>query len=272
MPVRSYATRPVFNWRLPTLAWLNALPPSPRWGQVGLWIVGLMVIGIWTAAIGVHIPRATIPNALGVAAATVAILQVDNATYLHEVWAGLLIAASLGSWALRRTTLSIFLAFLALLIRELALPYVLVMAALALGDSKRREAAAWTFVTVVFLAYWAWHLRQVLANMPAEGLRNAWLVAGGWPFVLTASRCSVFLMFLPASLVAVAVPFAWAGFWQWSNVAGRRIAIVLTAYFAMFMLIGRPDNWYWGFLVAPLIPIGFVGYFFDPARSRAQFS
>jgi len=112
-------------------------------------------------------------------------------------------------------------------------------------------------------------LSQILANMPAEGLRNQWLVAGGWPFVLAASRSSVFLMLLPAWIVAILVPMSWAGFWQWTDATGRRAAVILTAYFLMFMLAGRADNWYWGFLVAPLIPLGFFGYFFDPARTRA---
>jgi hypothetical protein len=269
LPARGYAIRPVFNWRLPTLAWLNALPPSPLWGRVCLWGLGLTVITLWTIAVGTHIPRATVVNALVVAVATVAILQVKDVIYLHEVWAGLLIAASLASWSLRRITLSIAFALVAILIRELAAPYVLMMALLALAESRRREGAGWLAVIVVFVAYWIWHLQQVLANMPAEGLHNAWLVAGGWSFVLTAARCSVFLMFMPSWLLAVVVPIAWTGLWRWTDATGRRAAIVVSAYFVMFMVIGRADNWYWGFLVAPLIPFGFFGYFFDPARSRA---
>ena len=272
MPARGYAIRPVFNWRLPTLAWLNALPPSPWWGRIGFWALGLIVIGLWVAVGAVHVPRATVPMAIVVALLTVSLLPVTDAIYLHETWAGLLIAASLASWALRRVSLSVIFGVLAMFIRELSLPYVLLMAVLAVRESNRREAFAWLLGALAFFVYWGWHLRQVLTHMPAGGLHNSWLSAGGWPFVLTASRCSVVLMFLPAWLVAVIVPIAWAGFWRWTNAAGRRIAAVLTAYFLMFTVIGRADNWYWGFLVAPLIPLGFFGYVFDKGRARVELS
>ena len=269
MPTRGYAVRPVFNWRLPTLTWLNSLPPSPVWGRIGLWVLGLTVIGLWTAAIGNRIPSVTVASAVVVAIATVAVLLATDGIYLHEVWAGFLIAASLASWALGRTTLSVVFGLTAILFRELALPYVVVMIILAIAESRRREAAGWFATLVIFAGFWTWHVQRILANMPTDGLRNGWLVAGGWPFVLTASRSSVFLMLLPAWLVAVLVPVAWAGFWRWTDATGRRAAIIVTVYFAMFMVIGRADNWYWGFLVAPLIPLGLFGYFFDPARTRA---
>ena len=269
MPARGYAVRPIFNWRMPTLAWLNGFSPSPVWGKAALWAIGTLVIVLWTAALRVHIPGAMVAGAVVMALATAAVLQVQQVVHLHEVWAGLLIAASLGSWALRRVGLAIALGLLAMLIRELALPYVLMMALLAWRDSNRRETFAWAGAAAVFLACWAWHISFVLANMPAEGLRNAWIVAGGWPFVLTATRCSVFLMFLPAWTIAIVVPIVWAGFWHWNNSAGRRVFAIITAYFVMFMVIGRADNWYWGFLVAPLIPIGILGFFFKPSRSRS---
>jgi len=79
----------------------------------------------------------------------------------------------------------------------------------------------------------------------------------------------VFLMFLPAWLLAIVVPVLWAGTWHWNNAAGRRVTAILSLYFVMFMVIGRADNWYWGFLVAPLIPIGIFGFFFKTARVRA---
>ena len=269
LPARGYAVRPVFNWRLPTLTWLNALTPSPTWGHVVLWALGLAVIVLWTAVVGINIPRVTVAYAVVFALATVAILQAQHAVFLHEVWAGLLIAASLGSWALRRFALSIAFALLAMLVRELAAPYVAIMALMAFRESNRREAIGWLAAMAVFAVLWTVHIFQAFAHMPADGLRNAWLVAGGWPFVLTAARCSVFLMFMPAWIMAILVPLLWAGLWQWTNDTGRRAAWIVSAYFLMFTLAGRPDNWYWGFVVAPLIPLGLFAYFFDPARARA---
>jgi len=41
---------------------------------------------------------------------------------------------------------------------------------------------------------------------------------------------------------------------------------ILTGYFAFLMIAGRPDNWYWGFMIAPLLPVGVLGYFFGSRR------
>ena len=269
LPARGYAIRPIFNWRLPFLTLINSISPSPVWGRVGLWALALAVIGLWTVVAGRHLPRVTVAAALVVATSTVAIVQAHYVVYLHEVWAGFLIAASLASWGLGRVGLAALFGLGAILIRELALPYVVMMAVLAIRDSNKREAYGWLAAFGIFLVVWSWHTMQAADAMPADGLRNAWLVTGGWPFVLSASRSSVFLMFLPAWLLALVVPLAWAGAWHWNNPTGRRVAAVLTGYFLLFMVIGRADNWYWGFLIAPLIPIGFFGYFFDPARTRA---
>ena len=56
----------------------------------------------------------------------------------------------------------------------------------------------------------------------------------------------------------------------WDGQLGRRVALILTGYFAMFMMAGRPDNWYWGFVIAPLIPLGGLGYLFGRSRLRSN--
>jgi hypothetical protein len=107
--------------------------------------------------------------------------------------------------------------------------------------------------------------------MPSEGLRNTWTVAGGWPFVLSAAHSSLYLMLLPERwAAALLVPILWAGFWHWEDPFGRRLALTVTGYFCLFMLIGRPDNWYWGFLIAPLIPLGGFGYFYGTHRRAVR--
>lgn len=40
---------------------------------------------------------------------------------------------------------------------------------------------------------------------------------------------------------------------------GRRLALAITAYFVLFIRVGRPENWYRDWMTAPLLPIGVCG-------------
>jgi hypothetical protein len=270
---RKYATQSVFNWRLPTLTWLNAIPPSPLWGRAIFIAVGITAIVTWVIVIWQSVPRMAVASAITLAVGTLPILLNTGSVVLYEAWAGLFIAASLACWGLGRWQTSVAFGAAAVLIRELALPYVLIMAVLAWWDGRRREASTWLAVTGLFAATWAWHISQVLNVMPAEGLASSWLSGGGWGFVLVASRAWIFLTTLPEYwdrwILSFAVPLLWAGCWYWNDGLGRRLALVLSGYLALFTLVGRPDNWYWGFIIAPLIPLGAFGYFFRPRTIRS---
>src|SRR3546814_161898 len=67
----------------------------------------------------------------------------------HEGWAALLIALSLALYRKDRWWPSVVLALLALMIRELALPFVLLMGGLALLSLNWREFFAWSAVTLI---------------------------------------------------------------------------------------------------------------------------
>ena len=266
LPARQYATWPVFNWRMPTLTWLNAISPPLFWGRVLFSTVGAIAIGAWSLVVWRSIPRAAIGGLIVIALTSLPLLVNSASVVLYEPWAGVLIAASLACWGLGWTKGSVALGAAALMIRELALPYVCIMAGLAWWEGQKREALAWSAAAGVFAAGWAWHVSRVLNAMPAEPLENTWLAFGGWTFVLNASQATPILTVLPASwdnwILAVVIPVLWAGCWYWADGVGRRLAVVLVGYFALFTIVGRPDNWYWGFVIAPLIPLGAFGYFF----------
>jgi hypothetical protein len=48
----------------------------------------------------------------------------------------------------------------------------------------------------------------------------------------------------------------------------RRAAVIVAGYLAGFLVVGRPDNYYWGLLYAPLLPVGFL---LAPAALRDLF-
>jgi hypothetical protein len=222
-------------------------------------------------------PRMAIASVIVVSLGTVPMLLNRAPVLLHEAWGGFLIAASLACWGLGRWKTSVALGVWALMIRELALPYVLIMAGMAWWEERRREAIAWVAATGIFVMLWAWHASQVFSVMPSKGFASSWLAGGGWGFVLEASRSSLFLTLLPERwdrwTLAIGTPLLWAGSWYWNDSLGRRLAFILGGYFAVFTIVGRPDNWYWGFLIAPLIPIAGFGYVFSPKtayRSRRK--
>jgi hypothetical protein len=265
LPARGYATQSVLNWRLPTLVWFNAALPQGRvWRTAPIAMLGFGAIFLWLAVVRVRAPRAAGWGMPALFMSVPAFLH-PQAADMHELWAGLLIAVSVGAWALGWRAAAVAAGCAALFIRELAAPFALVMALLAWRESARREAAAWSLVLLLFSAFFAWHVSQVAPHIPAGGTTRSWLSFQGWSFVLATSYVNALLHFLPAWVAAVLVPAAWAGLWRWQDPVGLRLAITVTIYFAVFMIAGRPDNWYWGLIVAPLLPLGLFGWYAKPS-------
>jgi hypothetical protein len=179
---------------------------------------------------------------------------------LHEVWAGLLIALSLALYRPQRWGASLAVALLAVGIRELAAPYLLVMAALAWHEGRRGEAAAW-LAGIAALAIGLWLHAQSLAPLVLADDRTSpgWLALGGWHFVLRTLRMNLALLIAPEWLTAIAVPLGLLGLLTRRGLLGDRIALTVLGYCAAFLFIGRPSNFYWGFLLAPIWPLGLIG-------------
>jgi hypothetical protein len=181
----------------------------------------------------------------------------------HEVWAGLLIALALACRSDKHWIAGVAFGLAAALVRELAFPFLIVMAVAALVTARKREAAAWSSAAAIVLAmlsvHWIWVAR--LAE-PGDVTSPGWLALGGWRFDLALARQSSLLIALPAWAAAVATPLALIG---WAEKAGgyaARTTAILGLWLGVFLLLGRPDNAYWGFLFAPILPIGLA---FAPA-------
>jgi len=131
------------------------------------------------------------------------------------------------------------------------------MAGAAWIGGNRREAAGWVGAAAIVLALLALHWSRVAqVALPSDVTSPGWLALGGWRFDLALARQSSLLLALPAWVSALAAPLAllgWAG--RAGGYAGRTAAMLLV-WMSAFLLIGRPDNVYWGFLFAPILPIG----------------
>ncbi len=263
---RNYPLRPVVTVRLPTLATIIGTVGAEA-AQLLLRLLALVAIIALTLRLRTVIGSKLLwAAATFIASASMILLTVPAMTYWHESWAALLIVISLACRSREGWGASVAFGLAASLFRELALPYLCVMALLALRDRNRFEAAAWAAAMLIFLAAFAAHAAMLSAFVHSgDPASPGWASAGGWAFVLgLVERCTLFAL-LPLPLVAIFLPLALTGWASLGRGAGDRAAVLLLVYVAAFMLIGRPDNFYWGILIAPLLPIGLA---FAPAALR----
>ncbi len=257
---RGYPTGSPFNFRLPTLVWFFAVLPSMRASTVVMLCLGAATAGLWSR----HLLRQGRPRALWLlgpfALTMLPIWMHDGAIHLNDLWSGQLIALSIAAWAAGALPLSIASGAVAVLVRELALPYLIVMGAAAVVAGHRREAWAWAGASVGVLILVVWHALFASQLTPDGARQDGWVTLGGWCFALRTARMNPVLMLLPNWLHAALVSFLVAGAWMWRSAPGLRVALMLTFYLSVFVVVGRPDNFYWGLLIAPILPLGALGW------------
>ncbi|PEQ14509.1 hypothetical protein B2G71_02715 [Novosphingobium sp. PC22D] len=266
---RDYPVRPGLTVRLPTLAWLRALLGEPGMIAAGFALVAAVVAAWWRrfGEEGVSPRQRRIATALVFVGCSLAL----NPHYLtmHELWAGCLIALAFGLHRVGargeggRWVAALCAGAVALAIREHALPFVLLMAAVAAWQRNWREAAAWSALVAVFLSGLVWHLALVAGHvLPSDPSSASWLalrgLAGWLGNVVEASNLHVLPRFVSGPLV-ILMAFGWLG---WRSRGGPVLALFALGYGLAFAIAGRADNFYWGAVVAPSM---FAGLAFAPA-------
>jgi hypothetical protein len=152
---------------------------------------------------------------------------------------------------------SLAVAALAVAIREHALPFILLMAAMACWRRDWKEGAAWSALAAAFLAVLAVHLHIIAAQvLPSDRPSDPWLVMRGLSGWLSNIALSSNLRFLPHWLAGPIVVLMLAGWAGWRSPAGTFGTFLYLGYGLAFMLAGRPDNFYWGAAVAPAMFLG----------------
>lgn len=258
----AYPLKPYTAVRPPTLTWIMAAV-GPSIADALLRLLAIVA----TAATVIRLApqmRAPYREAAILLSATSAGAFVQSGMWVwHEIWAGLLIALALACRTDRHWRASLIFGLMAALIRELAFPFLVMMAVAAWIGGNRREARAWGVAAALVLVLLALHWTMVARiALPGDPTSPGWLALGGWRFSLALARQSSLLMALPAWVAALVLPLALLGwFSRVSGYAARTVAL-LGLWFGTFLLMGRPDNAYWGFLMAPILPIGLA---FAPA-------
>lgn len=263
---QNYPMRPFVAVRPPALAFFLAwLPGRETAARLLAGALAAAVAGLWTVRLvgPLGAPGAAVaglPLATGVIAAF-----TPNGYLMHECWAGLLIALSLGLYPgdrqAARTALlaaSLLAGLAAGLARELALPFLGVMAVMALVERRPKEALLWLGAIGLCLTALLFHALAVMRHTLPGDPGMTWVRLGGWGFVLAADRWNAILALAPW-LAAALLPPALAGALAWGGPVGRRLQFALLGYVAGFLVVGRPDNTYWGLMIAPLLPLGWAG-------------
>lgn len=260
-----YPVRPGAAVRMPTLAYLDAAMGVDGDGSAPVAMtaaVALMisVIAAWWGRLG---DLGVDPSIRRMGTALVffgASLGLNRYYFvLHELWAGMLIALSLGLHRPDRGRWigAVVAAGLALSIREHVLPYVLLMGVMAGWRGAWKEAAAWGGLVGMFCAFYAWHLHMVaLHTLPSDPIGPSWLALRGLGGFLSNTVLSSNLRFLPheiAGPLTILMIFGWA---SWRSSAGVTGLLFYVGYALLFGIAGRNDNFYWGAVITPVMALG----------------
>lgn len=264
---RGFPVKPVFTVRPPFLAWLTAAV-----GGLGAMGVLMQIVAIaCIVALALRFlkqPPDTLAAYVAIAITAVGVLTLasPDLALLHDLWAGLLAAIAIALWRPGRWWPSVVIGFAAAITRDLAVPLLVAMAGAALWEGRRREAAIWAGATLLAVAVLALHWHQVAAvTLPGDPQSAGWVRAGGWPWIIHMYTHTNLLLLLPIWIAAPLVPVALIGWLGTEQSLALRAGLWIYGMTIMFAVIGRPDNLYWGGLLAPLIPPGIA---FAPTALR----
>ncbi len=253
----NYPLKPFFVFRLPTLPWMSAAA-GPAGMPVMLWLTFTAMLVAWWRRLENAFedwPGRFMAVLLVGAGGSVALNA--HLAVVHEVWAGLLIAISIAIHREKSWIPSVAIAAAAVFVRELALPFVLLMGAFALWGRRWREFAAWTALVIAFALAIGLHAMEVgRVVSAADPLSPGWRGFGGWPTFLRTMQLTSALRVFPDTLSAAGVVLALFGWSSWRGPGGLFGTLLIAGYGLMFMLFARPDNFYWGLLLAPLFALG----------------
>ncbi len=265
-----FPTAPPEVFRLPTLAWVLAALHFHAL-QIGALfaLYGAVLVLFYRELLAAHLSFAGRMVSAAVLATGLSVIGLRDVLYWHEVWAALLMALSLLTYRASRWWPAILFGALACLIREIAMPYLLIMAAFALYEKRWRQCAAWLGAVLLTAVAFTVHIHMAAGlYRPGDFVSPGWLGLGGWDFAIATAKWNIVLHELPYPLIALALCLGVIGLAGARDGRARRAAAIVAGYLTGFLVVGRPDNYYWGVLYAPLLPVGLL---LAPAAIRDLF-
>lgn len=252
-----YPLRPFVTFRLPALAVVQAhVPPM---GMVALLYALVAATGVaWYVRLrpAFRDAKPRMIAMLLLIGGMIAFLQRGLIGF-HEIWAGLLIALSLALRRDDRWHAAVAIGLSAMLIRETALLYVVIMALLAFAEGSRREALGWAGAMLVLAVALAAHAHAVAEVVRVtDPASPGWAGLLGFGFFVRTMAQSTALAVVPLGLAAPLVGLALFGWASWADSLGLRALTLFCAYAALLGVFGRADTFYWGLMIAPVLLVG----------------
>lgn len=249
--------RPFLAVRPPLLAEFLARLPDERARDIGLALLAAAFIVAWAARLGGSPIRMAVNLAILYLGVGICVTLVGPIDRLHEAWSGLLMALSLAVRSERRYLAAVALGLLAALVRELAFPYLAIMATLALLEGRRREAVAFASALGVACAALVAHGLAVTPLYGPSDLNSpTWLTFAGLGLLLSELTWLLIGQSFGGLTAAIALPLALAGAAGRKDAVGLRLIALLSAYMLAFMIAGRPGSIVWGLMITPLVSVG----------------
>lgn len=249
-----YPLKPFVTFRLPTLAMVQARLPD--WASVALlFAIAIGALATWWYRLEGAFTRTTarIVAVILLAAGMSSFVRPDLVAF-HEVWAGPLIALSLGLRKPGNATAAIAVGAIAMLIRETSAVYAGLMLLAAVRERRWREAAGWGAALALLAVVVAFHAQAVAQVVrPFDDASPGWSGMLGFGFavhvLVLATALSQAPLWIGAPLVGIAL-IGWAG---WRDPFATRVLTTLVAYGVLLALFCRADTYYWVLLSAPLL-------------------
>jgi hypothetical protein len=253
----NYPLRPFITMRPPTLAAVSATLGTPVMTGI-LFMLVLATVLAWRHRLRNQFgdpERRTI--ALGLLLAGMMAAFWREFIVLHELWAGILLALAFALHRPNKWLPSVVIAACALMIRELSLPFLLLMGAFAIHDRRWREAAALAAIVAAFAVVMSIHAQHVAAVVSAaDPASPGWTQFNGWDGFRRAMQMPGALRAFPDWVGSMAVILCLFGWLSWRTRTGLFGTLFFAGYGVAFMVLGRPNNFYWGFMVVPTFLIG----------------
>ena len=253
-----YTAGSVFNWRSPfhLVAFAVITEPAGRWVLAAAALAASVMASLATQRTGGPGIAQFIVTGLAVSECFLFNFDFD---LVSEVWSGVLILISITAYVFGWWRVGVVSGILALLWRELALPYVVAGAAIAAWRKRKLEFVWWVAGLGVWTGYYLVHLHLAASHITsADTVGQGWIRFGGTRFLLATTRISL-LAASPAWVSAILLPLMLLGLAGWKGDIGIRAGLVVAVYMTVFSIFGVPAvDFYWGAITNPLLAFGLV--------------
>jgi hypothetical protein len=256
-----FPLKPFVTVRLPTLAWINTwLGPNLAIGVLAALIAAATAAWVPALELRQQVPPADKiagKIAVGMMGLAMAVLLLSPFRHFHESWAAPLIALSIALQVRGFTVPAVIAGLCAVLIRELTLPFLLMMGGLALLDRNWRAAAGWAVAIGVAGLALTVHAHTLAAILLPDDLESqGWQGFGGWPFLVRAMQATTLLELFPAWVAKLVVPLSLFGWLMHRSAAALRVSGLMLGYALALLVFARDTNKYWAILLVPYLLAG----------------